>query len=143
MKKNVKIIFFVMGVFGLCFFLLRGVDVASAKDPDYPTKPINFYIAMGVGGTTDLASRAFCDTSSKYLGQPFIPINRPGAAGTLTAVSVMNAKPDGYTLGTCFAGNVFYAPYSDESPYRDISGFTFIMNFGTYIYPLMVRSDAP
>jgi tripartite-type tricarboxylate transporter receptor subunit TctC len=128
---------------GSFIFLFQSSRVAVAKDPDYPTKPINFYIAFGAGGTTDLASRAFCDTASKYLGQPFISINRPGAGGTLTAMTVMNAKPDGYTLGTCVAANVFYAPFSDESPYKDISGFTFIGNFGTYIYPLMVRSDAP
>jgi len=143
MKKNVKRIFFVIGVFGLWFFLLHGVDVASAKDPDYPTKPITFYIAFGAGGTTDLTSRAFSEAAAKYIGQSFTPVNKPGAGGTLTAMAVMTAKPDGYTLGICSPSNVFIAPYSEESPYKDLSGFTFVANFGNYVYPLMVRTDAP
>jgi tripartite-type tricarboxylate transporter receptor subunit TctC len=55
----------------------------------------------------------------------------------------MSAKPDGYSLGIASPSNVFVAPFSDESPYKDLSGFTMIVNFGNYVYPLMVRTDAP
>jgi tripartite-type tricarboxylate transporter receptor subunit TctC len=143
MKKEVKKILFIsIGIIGFCFFLFQSVDLVSAKDPDYPTKPITFNISFGAGGSTDLSSRAFCDAVSKYLGQPLIPVNRPGAGGTLTAMAVMTAKPDGYTLGTITPSSHIMAPFSDESPYKDLSGFTIISNFGSYIYPLMVRSDA-
>ncbi len=143
MKKEVKRILVIIGFIGLWVSLFHPLDLAVAKDPDYPTKPINYYIAFGVGGTTDLTSRAFGDAVSKYIGQPFIHINKPGAGGTLTAMAVMSAKPDGYSLGICSPSNVFVAPFSDESPYKDLSGFTFIGNFGNYVYPLMVRTDAP
>ena len=138
-----KKVFVIIGFIGLWFFLFHSMDLAVAKDPDYPTKPINYYIAFGIGGTTDLTSRAFGDATSKYIGQPFVHINKPGAGGTLTAMAVMSGKPDGYSLGICSPSNVFVAPFSDESPYKDLSGFTFITNFGNYVYPLMVRSDAP
>ena len=143
MKKEVKRVLVIIGFIGLWIFLFHSVDWVVAKDPDYPTKPINYYIAFGVGGTTDLTSRAFGDATSKYIGQPFVHINRPGAGGTLTAMAVLSGKPDGYSLGICSPSNVFIAPFSDESPYKDLSGFTFIANFGNYVYPLMVRTDAP
>jgi tripartite-type tricarboxylate transporter receptor subunit TctC len=141
--KEMKKVFVIIGFIGLWVFLFYHMDLAVAKDPDYPTKPINYYIAFGIGGTTDLTSRAFGDATSKYIGQPFVHINKPGAGGTLTAMAVMSSKPDGYSLGICSPSNVFVAPFSDESPYKDLSGFTFITNFGNYVYPLMVRTDAP
>jgi tripartite-type tricarboxylate transporter receptor subunit TctC len=58
-------------------------------------------------------------------------------------MAAMSAKPDGYSLGIASPSNVFVAPFSDESPYKDLSGFTMIVNFGNYVYPLMVRTDAP
>ncbi len=143
MKKVAGIALMIMGTFGLCTFLFQSIDLTLAKDPDYPTKPITCYIAFGAGGTTDLTSRAFIEATAKYIGQPFIPVNKPGAGGTLTAMAVMSAKPDGYSVGIASPSNVFVAPFSDESPYKDLSGFTMIANFGNYVYPLMVRTDAP
>ncbi len=129
-------------VVGLCIFLFHNSFV-EAKDPDYPTKPITFYIGFGAGGATDLSSRAFVEAASKHLGQPFIPVNKGGAGGILTVTAVMGAKPDGYTLGSTSAGTAFTIPFIDSPPYKDLSGFTFISNFSSYIYPLMVRADAP
>jgi tripartite-type tricarboxylate transporter receptor subunit TctC len=143
MKKEVIRILVIIAVLGLWIFLFQSIDLAMAKDPDYPTKPITCYIAFGAGGTTDLTSRAFLEATAKYIGQPFVPINKPGAGGTLTAMAAMSAKPDGYSLGIASPSNVFVAPFSDESPYKDLSGFTMIVNFGNYVYPLMVRTDAP
>ena len=133
----------IMGLFGWYIFLFQSIDLAGAKDPDYPTKPIIFYIQYGAGGTADIAGRAFGDAASKYMGQPFVHINKPGAGGTLAGMAVMTAKPDGYTLGLVAASNAFVAPFSEGTPYKDLAGFTMIVNFGYYIYPWIVRTEAP
>lgn len=143
MKKEAKKILVIVGLIVTFIFLSQSVDLAIAKDPDYPTKPITFYISYGAGGTTDLMFRAFCDTAKKYLGQPFVPINKVGAGGTLVGVTVMNSKPDGYTFGSFAATNVIIGPLTGEAPYKDISGFTLVGNFANYVYPLMVKADAP
>jgi len=143
MKKEVKKILGIIGLIELCIFLFQNVGVAIAKDPDYPTKPINFNIAFSAGGPTDLPTRALLEAASKHLGQPFIPINKPGAGGTLAIMSVVTAKPDGYTLGTISAPNAFVAPYSEDCPYKDLNGLTMIMNFGKYVLPVSVKYDAP
>jgi len=143
MKKGLKKVLIIIGVFGLWISLFQGIHLANAKDPDYPTKPITLYIQFGAGGTADICGRAFGDALSKYLGQPLIPINKPGAGGTHAAMAVMTAKPDGYTLGIVTASNAFVAPFSGEAPYKDLTGFTMLGNFGHYTYVLMVRADAP
>lgn len=143
MKKIVKSIFVIIGIFELCTFPFQGIDLALAKDPDYPTKPINLYIPYGPGGTADICGRGFADAFGKYVGQAFIPINRAGGGGALAATAIMNAKPDGYTLGVAQAALTFIVPFSPEAPYKDLTGFTMIGNFGHYIWVLMVRDDAP
>jgi tripartite-type tricarboxylate transporter receptor subunit TctC len=144
MKKGLKkILVILIGIIGLCFFPLQTSDLANAKDPEYPTKPITCYIAFGAGGTTDLTSRAFVGAAAKYIGQPFIPVNRPGAGGTLMGMAVLNSKPDGYTVGTITASSAFMAPFGDDSPYKDLRGFSMLVNFGFFSYPLLVRADAP
>jgi len=132
----------IIGILGFSVLLFQAF-AAGAKDPDYPTKPITLYIAWGAGGNTDVATRALIQAASKYLGQPIIPINKPGAGGVIGAMAVMNAQPDGYTLGGYTSSAVLLIPHTKESPYQDISGFTLIMNYGKYIYPLIVRADAP
>ena len=142
MKATQKI-FVIIGLMGLVGFLSNSTELAIAKDPEYPTKPINFYIGWTVGGTTDMAARPLIDAAGQHLGQPIIPINRPGASGALAATSVMNAAPDGYTLGASASSNLIVAPLSGDVPFKDLSGFTQIMNFGVYLYTVMVRSNAP
>jgi len=34
-------------------------------------------------------------------------------------------------------------PHLEDSPYKDLSGFTFICNYGKFLLPVMVRADAP
>jgi tripartite-type tricarboxylate transporter receptor subunit TctC len=119
------------------------VPIGYIGAADYPTRPINFLIPYSAGGATDLASRALAEGASKTLGQPFVSINKGGAGGTLAAMSVMTAKPDGYTIGGNSTSNLSVAPFADDNPYKDLKGFTQIMNFGNYVWTVMVRDDAP
>ena len=66
---------------------------------DFPSKPIKVYVGFSPGGGTDLIARTVASVAPEYLGQSMIIINKTGAAGTIAAKEVANAKPDGYTLG--------------------------------------------
>ena len=49
-------------------------------------------------GPTDIIGRKVAEKMSAMLGQTMIVDNKAGAAGSIGAVEVKNAKPDGYTL---------------------------------------------
>jgi tripartite-type tricarboxylate transporter receptor subunit TctC len=115
----------------------------EAKEADYPTKPISFYISYSPGAATDLAVRPLLEAVGKQLGQPVVPINKVGGAGLVAAQAVMTAKPDGYTLGSCAGSNALIQPHLPDSPYKDLSGFTLICNYGKFLLPITVRADAP
>ena len=140
MKEKTSMIMLSIGVW---IFLFFSPDLVKAKDPDYPTKPITFYIPYAAGGSTDVAVRPLLEAVGKHLGQPIIPVSKPGGSATIGAMAVMNAKPDGYTLGAHAGAHIYTLPHMEECPYKDLSGFTFIMNYGKYIFPIIVRSDAP
>ncbi len=91
MKKRVSIILMTT------IFMLSMINLSSASD--YPTKPITLIVPYSPGGISDFMGRAVGSAAKKYLGQPIIVINKPGAAGMLAFSELAQASPDGYTLG--------------------------------------------
>lgn len=75
--------------------LLPGTAMA-----DYPIKPIKIICPFAAGGSLDMVSRAFASVAEKYLKQPIVVVNKPGANGMIGEVEGVTAKPDGYTLTT-------------------------------------------
>jgi len=74
-------------------------DKTIIADKKYPDKPITLIVPFGVGAGMDLVARLFEKEAPTVLGQPLIIINKPGAAGTIAWNELVDAKPDGYTLG--------------------------------------------
>lgn len=142
-KRRRKCLFILIGLFGLFILLFQGEDSVQAKDPDYPTKPINIYIGFPPGGTTDVMTRAATAAATKHLGQPFVVINKIGGASTLAVKAVMDARPDGYNLGITSGAAPFIAPHSGECLYQDLSALRWIMNFSMDVHFVMVRNDSP
>lgn len=64
----------------------------------YPTKPVTMVIPWGAGGNTDIAARGFVPVFEKYLGQPVVISNRPGASGAIGTDYVNSVPADGYTI---------------------------------------------
>jgi tripartite-type tricarboxylate transporter receptor subunit TctC len=127
-----------------CSFLMQSFDLANCQDSDYPNKPINFLIMYGAGGTSDLSYRAFLRSAEKYLGnsQTFLPINKPGGSGLVSASAVMNSPPDGYTLGGFGVVLSCIAPMLPDSPYKNMEPFTLLANIGDIVHAVTVKNDA-
>lgn len=64
----------------------------------WPSKPVRVVCAFPPGGSTDVVSRSYSEFLSRHFGQPFIVENKGGGSGTVGALDVKQAKPDGYTL---------------------------------------------
>lgn len=74
---------------------MMGTPAAHAE---YPDKPVKMYVGFAPGGATDLLARFYAEQLSRKLGQPFIVENRPGAGGNVAIQSLVQTKPDGYTI---------------------------------------------
>jgi tripartite-type tricarboxylate transporter receptor subunit TctC len=135
-----------IGVAGaVCFlitiFMLAMPSLAPAQDK-YPSKPINFVIGYPAGGTTDICARALVTAASKILGQPVVVVNKPGGGSALAVALLKNEKPDGYTIGVLASGAVL-SQHMRKLPYDSARDFTPIMQYGVYLYGLVVRTDSP
>lgn len=64
----------------------------------WPTKPVRVVCAFPPGGSTDMVARAYSEFLTRHFGQTFIVENKGGGSGTVGALDVKQARPDGYTL---------------------------------------------
>jgi tripartite-type tricarboxylate transporter receptor subunit TctC len=126
---------------GLVISLGASPGPAFAQEK-YPAKPITLIIGYPAGGSVDTCARPFVNSASKTLGQPFIIVNKPGGASSVAMASLKNEKPDGYTLGLLITGAVM-SQHMRKVPYDTIKDFTPIMQYGVYLYGLVVQSDSP
>jgi len=69
-----------------------------ARAEAYPTRPVRLIVPFAPGGGTDLCAHLLGDWLGQRLGQPFVVINRTGAASNVGTDVVVKAAPDGYTL---------------------------------------------
>ncbi len=65
---------------------------------DYPNKPIRLILGFTAGGSGDFVGRTVAEEMGKFLGQPIVVENRPGAATNIASEAVARAPADGYTL---------------------------------------------
>jgi len=129
------------------FLLATGVLTAAAASPvlaqSFPSRPVTLYCAFPAGGPTDQVFRAFAEAAAKTLGQSVVVENKPGAGGTLAALSMRGARADGYTLAQMPMG-LFRIPHMQKTPTFDpINDFTYVVNLTGYTFGLVVPANAP
>ena len=84
-------------------FIIAGAGAIAAPgivraEGKYPERTIRLIVPFAPAGPTDIIGRKAAEKLTALLGQTMIVENKAGAAGSIGAVEVKNAKPDGYTL---------------------------------------------
>jgi tripartite-type tricarboxylate transporter receptor subunit TctC len=115
---------------------------AGAAAQPFPTKPVTLICPWPAGGSTDITMRALAEATAKYLGQQVIIENKPGAGGTLGAVALLNARPDGYTVSQIPLG-VFRVPHLEKTAYDPLKDFTYLLGVSGYTFGVVVPADSP
>jgi glutamate/tyrosine decarboxylase-like PLP-dependent enzyme len=95
-----------------------------AAAQDFPARPITIVVGVAPGGITDVSTRIYADAVSKSLNQKIVVENRPVGGGTVAAVAVQNAAPDGYTLLTITGSAHAAIPAMQPVAYHPVQGFT-------------------
>jgi len=102
MKRHiVSIIIFLVG------FITIAISISSAQT--YPSRPVQFVIPGTPGSIIDITGRILAEELGKILGQPFIPVNKPGGGFTVGTDFVAKSKKDGYTLAYTNNPAIVYA----------------------------------
>lgn len=125
--------------------LLAAIFIAAplaASGQAFPNKPLTLICPWPVGGSSDLVLRSFAEAAGKQLGQPVLIENKPGASGTLGAVAMVSARPDGYTL-TQTPITVFRLPHLQKVAFDPLKDLTYIIGLTGYTFGVVVRSDSP
>ena len=110
----------------------------------YPEHPIRFVIPFAPAGPTDMIGRKAAEKMSGLLGQTWVVDNKAGAAGSIGAVEVKNAKPDGYTLLCAPSSTHAINPTAFVKPaYDAVKDFTPVSSICVNPLVLVVRPDMP
>jgi tripartite-type tricarboxylate transporter receptor subunit TctC len=92
---------------------------ALAVAQGYPNKPIKLICPFPAGGGTDLIARLVAKHLGDRLGQNVIVDNRGGANGAIGSQALMQAEPDGYTIGVISDGPMIINPILyEKNPYQ-------------------------
>ena len=114
----------------------------SKAQSAYPTRPITLICPWPPGGGADVQLRMLAKVMTISLGQPVVVENRPGATGSLGALALVQAKPDGYTIAQSHNG-VLRQPFIATTPYDPLKDFTYIIGVSDNPFGLVVREDSP
>jgi tripartite-type tricarboxylate transporter receptor subunit TctC len=78
-------------------------------------------VGFSAGGSSDIVARLVSEWLQERMGQPFLIENRPGAGSNIATEAVVNAAPDGYTLGSVTSANAINATVNKRSLSFDLN----------------------
>ena len=100
--------------------LLPGQSQAQAA---FPSKVIKVVVPVPAGGGADAVARMVTVKMSQSLGTPIVIENKAGGSGSIAAMEVARAAPDGYTLMQCFVATHSTNPAVFKLKYDPIADF--------------------
>lgn len=119
------------GLIGLAVIVLMVLSIVPGctTEKPYPNKAIDLVVPASAGSGGDILTRVIANYLGKELGVSINVVNTPGGSGIPAVQSVLDAKPDGYTLLADQALSSSYQTILKELPYK-VENRTFICRVG-------------
>lgn len=141
--KNLRAARCVLPSFILVGLILSMSITGILRAEEFPSREIKLVVPMAPGGGVDVPARIFADKVAKILGVPVTVVNNTAGGGVAGALTVVQAKPDGYTLLYSPSGTIITKELlTPDLPYRH-TDFTAICQAIVMPVAIFVNQDAP
>ena len=101
----------------LALAAMAAASGAGAQEK-FPSRPIEMIIPTAAGGGTDIAFRKLSELVEPILGQKVVIVNKTGGGGYVGMASILQSKPDGYTIGGLWNAPLTMSPHILPAPYE-------------------------
>lgn len=127
--------------------LLTVVTVAcggAEGGQEYPDRDITLMVPYEPGGSSDPIARQYAEQLEAILGVSVVVENRAGGGGTIGTNAVVEAEPDGYTIGLSLNSPLALQPLNNpELSYSSTEDYQPIFELSQLPLVIAVRDDAP
>lgn len=118
------------------------LSLAGTASAEYPEREIQLIVPTSAGGGSDRTARVYAKFVKEYLGKPVVVVNRPGGGGAIGISAVLNAKPDGYTMGQLMLPEVVSRQFDNPTAKFGADSFEYIGKSGIDNHIFAVRNDS-